>query len=212
LPSIDELEHAIAIGDPGCKFVVARTESARRAVREFTRGGRLVGFTRGQFSLLDLMRALLLKTGPVDVVISTWTAGIRDAQNARWLARRGAIRSLMFLVDRSFASRQPKYARKLADVFGDEAVRYTRTHAKFALLTNDDWSVCVRSSMNLNTNARFEQFDIDDNAELCAFVREHVDELIARAPPGWNPPRGEVERGFARTRRPLSKTKTARAK
>jgi hypothetical protein len=140
--------------------------------------------TKGQFSLLDLIRAVLAQTGPAHLIVSTWTAGIRDVENASMLIKRGKLLSLKLLCDRSFPRRQPKYCRRILEVFGADAIRCTRTHAKFALIGNDDWHVVIRSSMNLNRNPRFEQFDLDDDAELFRFFEEHWLELEHEMPAG----------------------------
>jgi len=58
------------------------------------------------------------------------------------------------LVDRSFATRQPRYCAAVRRLFGDESIRCTRTHAKVALLKNDGWAVTVRSSFHLQLNAK----------------------------------------------------------
>jgi len=183
-------------------YVYGLPKSAEKAVSALAKGARLFGMTRGTFTLLDLVRAILRKTGPADVVISTWTAGIRDAGMARWLQKSGRIRSLVFLVDRSFASRQPEYCRVLRRRFGDECVSTTRTHAKFAVIYNDEWSVVVRSSMNLNKNTRFEQFDIDESVPMREFIMAHVDEMRAIAPRGWFGDYADATRAVEKARKP----------
>jgi hypothetical protein len=135
---------------------------------------RLTGLTGGQFSLLDIVKACLRVSGPADVVVSTWTTGIRDAEAAQWLLENGAMRSFRLLTDTSFATRQPAYCAALLRRFGSGAVRVTRTHAKFALVFNEAWALVCRSSMNLNLNTRFEQFDLDDDRGMLAFFLEHV--------------------------------------
>lgn len=170
---------------PG-RIVVCPVETARAAVAGLEPGSRLFGFTKGQFSLLDLIQALLDRCGPCDVVLSTWTFGIRDAESARALLDRGRIRSLRMLTDRSFPTRQPRYAAALLSLFGPNAIRCTRTHAKFAVLQNEGWSLAVRSSMNLNRNPRYEQFDIDDDPDLCAFLLGHVREIEERMPQAFD--------------------------
>jgi hypothetical protein len=155
---------------------VLASDSAARCLTEFAPGIALTGLTMGQFSLLDLVAAVLEKTGPADVMVSTWTTGIRDIERAAWLLDTGAIRSFRLLTDRSFPQRQPEYCKALINRFGLEAIRSTRTHAKFAVICNEGWNVVVRSSMNLNTNPRFEQFDLDDSAELAAFFVAHADD------------------------------------
>lgn len=135
----------------------------------------ITGLTMGQLSLLDLVEAVLAQTGPASVTVSTWTSGIRDIERAAWLLESGAIQSFALLTDRSFPGRQPAYCQALVARFGVGAIRSTRTHAKFALIRNDRWDICIRSSMNLNANPRFEQFDLDDSAVLCDYFGVHAD-------------------------------------
>jgi len=41
-------------------------------------GGQVIGLTMGQWSLIDLLHSILKKTGPANVVIATWSAGIKE--------------------------------------------------------------------------------------------------------------------------------------
>lgn len=156
--------------------------SAWTALGKLVPGLRLVGLTRGQFSLLDLIRAVLAQTGPADVTISTWTSGIRDAETSAWLLSKGRIRSLRLMLDYGFPRIEPEYALRLVELFGDRCVLLCRTHAKFAIIRNDAWSVCIRSSMNLNRNVRFEQFDLDDDPAICGLFEQFAED-VARATP-----------------------------
>ena len=153
-------------------------KSALAMIGEIRKGERVIGLTKGQFSLIDLLKAVLESTGPADVTVSTWTTGIKDAEEAGWLLDTGKIRSIRFLTDRSFASRQPRYAAAMLRRFGRDAIVCTRTHAKFLIVRGDDLHVAVRSSMNLNRNPRFEQFDLDESPAICDWLSSHVDELV----------------------------------
>ena len=66
----------------------------------------------------------------------------------------------------------------IADLFGPEAIRSTRTHAKFALVRNEAWNVVITSSMNLNLNPRCEQFEMTDDVERCGMFAGFVDALF----------------------------------
>lgn len=163
--------------------------TASEMTRELEPGGRLVGLTGGQFSLMDLIEALLVRTGPADVVIATWTAGVRDTEMADELDRLGLIRSMRLVVDGSFVGRQPQYVDRVRAVFGDDAIRTTSIHAKFVSVRNDDWHLLVRTSMNLNRNKRIELFELDDDRDLCDWWHaEVVDPLWADMPPGLTVP------------------------
>jgi hypothetical protein len=131
----------------------------------------------GQFSLIDLITAIVERIGPADVRLSTWTTGIKDMETAMALLDTGRLRSLQILTDRSFPSRQPAYAARLVQLFGPDAVVCTQVHAKVAVLRAPGWAVTVRSSMNLNRNDRFEQFDLDEGEPLAAFYGAWFDQL-----------------------------------
>jgi hypothetical protein len=178
------------------KFRIACVESAGEALGLLVPGVRMLGFTKGQISMLDLIRAVLAQTGPAHMVLSTWTAGIRDIENARWLADNGDLLSLRFLTDRSFKTRQPDYCRRLVALFGTECIRVSNTHAKFATLRNERWNICIRGSMNLNRNERWENFDLDDDPAVCDFVERIVTELEQLQSPGVDVSNQEVLEAF----------------
>lgn len=95
-----------------------------------------------------------------------------------------AIRSMRMIVDRSFVSRQPAFVERIHELFGVDAVRSTRTHAKFVIVTNAEWAVVVRTSANLNHNPRLEYLQVVDDRDLADFYLRVVDELFAEEEPG----------------------------
>lgn len=169
---------------PRRTIVVAPYQAAEEAVGAIDPGCSIAGVTKGQFSLLDLIRAVSVQTGPAALTLSTWSTGIRDNVNVSLLLERGVFTSVMLLLDRSFAARQPGYVKDVVRVWGNENIRVTHNHAKFFMLRNERWNICCRSSMNLNRNPRLEQFDIDDSLELCEFFAEIVREIYVKIPPG----------------------------
>ncbi len=169
---------------PAPRLAMIPRGPAWQAVAGLQRGGRVIGLTKGQFSMLDLLAALLEQTGPASVSISTWTMGIRDTEGAALLLDQGRMTSLRLYVDRSFPGRQPAYCAAVQRAFGAAAIRMTRIHAKIATIVGGGWSIAVRSSMNLNRNPRFEQFDIDDDARIVGFFAAQFDEMSQEIPPG----------------------------
>jgi hypothetical protein len=110
-------------------------------------------------------------------VVSTWTAANADIKTAYDLLQDKRVRSVRFIVDYSFRTRQPEYCEALRDRFGDDAIRVTSTHAKFTLITNETWKLVLRTSMNLNLNPRFENFELSDDQALSDFMAGMVDEI-----------------------------------
>ncbi len=163
---------------------LAATESASRIFDELEHGTEMLVMTHGQFSLIDALWALLRRPGPADVSIATWTAAGADVTRASQFLNDGRVRRMRWLVDRSFEKRQPAYCATLRGLFGDDAIRTTDTHAKFATIRNDEWDLAIRTSMNLNSNARMETIEVSDDPSLADFLDSVFGERFANQPPG----------------------------
>ncbi len=157
--------------------LAVRGESAVRAIGAITPGCEIYGFTKGQFSCIDIISHCLSKTGPADVFIATWSAAAGDIQSAHRFLQNGKIRSIKFLIDYSFQSRKPEFCQELQDTFGDDAIRVTVTHAKYIMIRNKTWNLVIRTSMNLNYNPRFENFEISDSLPFADFQQNIIDEI-----------------------------------
>lgn len=162
-----------------------RIQSATEAVSGLDRDGmELFGLTKGQFSLTDMIEAILEKTGPADLSISTWTAANGDVTRMLELLSSGAIRSCRWMVDLTFMRRCPQLTFEIRAKFGADAIRVTKTHAKFCTITNDNWQIALRSSMNLNQNPRMESFQVGHDPVLCQFLSEVLDDVWKRQDKG----------------------------
>lgn len=156
---------------------LSKVATARDTIRGFDHDMDVVGLTFGQFSLLDLIQATLDITGPADVTISTWSAGLYDVDAARRFVDDGRIRSIRFVMDSS-AKRGQASAVSISDMFGESSIRTYRSHAKFAIVSNDDWQVVITSSMNLNLNPRCEQFEMTDDEDRARLFLDFVDSIF----------------------------------
>lgn len=161
-----------------------KTDTAAQAFGAVKSGMEVFCLTFGQFSLIDAIEHLVEQAGPCDVVVSTWTAATADADRAAKMLEHGNIRRFRMIVDRSFVARQRAYCQHVVALFGDDAIRTTRTHAKFAVITNDDWHLVVRTSMNLNHNPRLESIEVSDDPALCRFMLDVTDSLYDEGVPG----------------------------
>ena len=161
----------------------SKVANARDTIAGFGHDMDVVCLTFGQFSLLDVIDAALEITGPADVVICTWSAGFYDVDAALRFRDSGRLRSIRFVMDSS-AKRNQASVGDVAEIFGADSVRATRTHAKFAIVRNEAWAVVVTTSMNLNLNPRCEQFEMTDDAERADMFSSFVDALWDELPPG----------------------------
>jgi len=160
---------------------VFNTKYSDDAVVGFDKGCNIIGLTMGRFSLIDLIRSTLEKTGTADVYIATWSAGIKDAHQVKWMVDSKLINKLCFLTDHSYVNRQKKYAASITELFGAENIRTSEMHAKFVVIKNADYNVTIISSMNLNANKTCETFTIHENKEVTdfymGFVNHHFDNM-----------------------------------
>ena len=159
---------------------LVRKQTAAEAIGNLYPGCSIFGLTKGQFSLVELVAVILKQTGPADVFLSTWTASGSDLTEAHGFIKSGAMRSFRCLVDNTFQRRKPAFASLIRELFGIESIRVTRNHAKFCLIRNDNWNLVLNTSMNLNVNARLEDFLLQDNIELAEFLQEFMDEIFHR--------------------------------
>lgn len=163
---------------------VSKRDSASLAIGDIEKNTDLFILTYGQFSLIDALIAILKKTGPAHVSLSTWTAAHAHLDRSAELMGSGNFLSFRLIVDRSFKTRQPKYFNHMKDIFGANCVREITTHAKFMLIQNDEWNIVVRTSMNLNENPRLENIEISDNKDFACFFKNIVDEIFNEFEPG----------------------------
>jgi len=146
---------------------------------------RIMGLTRGQFSLIDLVYSVLKKIGPSDVYIVTWSAGIKDVNNVKWMMDSSLIKKVRLITDHSYKTRQKKYAQSIEELFGVENILTSEIHAKFVLITNDDYKIAIRTSMNLNANKTCESFELDEGGEIFDFYYSFISHLEANQVKGF---------------------------
>lgn len=164
---------------------VFQEQTADAATDGFAKGCHIIGLTMGQFSLIDMIHSILKKTGPADLYIATWSAGIKDANQVAWLLDTNLIRGVRPLTDHSYVNRQAKYAMAIEDLFGKENIRSSEMHAKFVVIKNEEYSVTILSSMNLNANRTCETFTIYEDAPITDFYLRFMDHHFQNMRAGW---------------------------
>lgn len=135
------------------------------------------GLSKGQFSLIDILDAITAQTGPAHLTLSTWTAARADLSRLEEMLAERFV-TVRFLLDFSFQRRQPSLIAHIRKLFGDQSIVVTRNHAKFCLISRDDWRLVIRTSMNLNHNPRLEDVEIKDDPDLYGFLDRIVTEFF----------------------------------
>lgn len=145
-----------------------------KAVINLKKDCRIIGLTNGKFSLIDLIYSILKKIGKSDLIVATWSAGIKDTHQVKWMIDSDLINNFKLLTDHSYKTRQSKYAASIEELFGLENIRTSEMHAKFVLIKNNEYKITIRSSMNLNANKTTELFEIDEGFDIYNFLNNYV--------------------------------------
>lgn len=168
-------------------FVANAAGPASECVESLGVGARIVGVTKGQFGLTELLGAVLRKVrpehGPADVMGWAWSMAPDDARMVAAMRAEGLIRELVVIFDRSFPTRHPEWVPLLRESLG-HAIYATNNHAKVVLVRAGALRLVIQSSMNFNINRRFEHFSVEDDAALFAHWEELTRWMCEHTPAG----------------------------
>lgn len=167
---------------------VLRVKSARRAIEPWAPDMDYEITTGGEFSLLDVVLAVMRRTGPAHLTVVAWTVGLYDSEVVKYKMDAGEILSATFVVDVTMKNGggSAYYAPEFMETFGEERIRTTRVHAKFVTITNEHHKISISSTANLNENQRMELFYFSHDPARADWYDEVVAELFRTVPPGWN--------------------------
>jgi|SRR5580765_2383778 len=139
--------------------------SAAEAIGRITAETNLFLVTRGQFSMIDMVRHVLADLGPAAVSLWTWAIADYEVEVLGGLMADQNLTTARLILDRSAEHRNGPIVRHWRERFGDDTVRVCKNHAKIARVWTADRRVLIRGSMNLNFNPRFENADLTVNGE-----------------------------------------------
>ena len=147
-----------------------RKEAAKHFLEPLFRGVSRFGFSKGHFSLIDIIDELFTLLPGGHFTLSTWTAARANLGRLQGIIESRPVASFRLLIDSTFQSRQPALLHALRGTYGKDSIRITKNHAKFLLYSWQDYRLVIRTSMNLNHNPRFENIDLCDNPDLFNFI------------------------------------------
>jgi hypothetical protein len=133
--------------------------------------------TRGQFSMIDIVAALLNQTGPAKVSIWTWCVADYELDAFEFFFNEKSITDATLVIDIAGQRRNVDLVKRWVNLFGENSCRVVKNHAKIATVYNDDWQLLARGSMNLNNNPRYEQCDISEGGQPFDLVKKVEKEM-----------------------------------
>ncbi len=127
--------------------------------------------------MIDAILHTLDCVGPAAVSVWTWTVAEYEIECLKRLQMDGRVTSGRMVIDHGALKKNAAIIREWKSSFGPESVRYVVNHAKLATVSNGDYKVLLRGSMNLNRNPRFEQLDVTEGGADFDLVKRLEDEL-----------------------------------
>lgn len=153
-------------------------KTASECIGEIRNNMSLFAITRGQFSMIDAVLACLDQTKtPATISVWTWTIAEYEIECMQRLMADKRLKSGRLIIDSGARKKNIELINQWRASFGSNSVKYVVNHAKIATIETDEYKLLLRGSMNLNFNARFEQFDITEGGEDFNLVKEIENEL-----------------------------------
>lgn len=125
--------------------------------------------SEGDWSMHQMLLALLDITGPAAVYISSYAMGETPARVLAQLYDKGGF-SFHCVLDNRVEVRTAGSLQLISEICCSYAL--VDTHAKVTIITNNEWNLCVIGSANYTENKRFEAGIICNDANVASL---HID-------------------------------------
>ena len=112
----------------------------------------------GNWSMHQLLLAILDITGPAVVHLSTYALSETPTRHLVQMKDKGLIKDLYCIIDNRVDTRTAATLQIIKSISTDFAL--VDTHAKVTVVTNDDWTITVNGSANYTQNKRYESGSI----------------------------------------------------
>jgi hypothetical protein len=127
--------------------------------------------------MIDAVQHAVAAAAPATISLWTWTVAEYEVQCLESLQHNSGVVAGRLIIDEGARKKNAQIIANWKTSFGPESVRYVRNHAKIATVEGNGLRICLRGSMNLNHNPRFEQLDVTEGGQDFDLVRQIEDEL-----------------------------------
>lgn len=178
--SFDYQKHtggAIFTPDDEAVAVSGRFLKMRNSIGDIQQGKVIWFVTGAQWAMHDLLRYVLMQTGPGKVRAFTWAISSPGALMLVNMKDAGMITGLDFIINPIMH----KMSAEAICVMKNHAenMAFAQCHAKGFLIENDKWHISCFSSANFSNNPRIEAGAISTNTDVYAMNKKWFDAIIA---------------------------------
>ncbi|MBE2229965.1 MAG: hypothetical protein IAE96_04895 [Chitinophagaceae bacterium] len=134
--------------------------------------------TDGDWSMHDMLMAILDRTGPANVYLSSYAFSEFPARLIADMKSRGIIRELHCLIDKRLDVRSASALNIIRNTA--TRLRLVRTHAKVTVIENDQHLIAVVGSANYTSNKRYEAGVILADRDAALFHKKWITDAFDR--------------------------------
>jgi hypothetical protein len=133
----------------------ADSESAlTKAIGSIVNGRDHHYYSWGNFNLVRLIAYLIKQTGPVHLMMTSYSFSTKSIEQLQHHINKGLILSFRVILDNRVRVMSPKPFQMIMNSFD---YRCISVHAKVALLWNDHWKITIVTSQNATDNPKLER-------------------------------------------------------
>ena len=152
---------------PKSAFFIADPEKAlTKAIGQLENGKEHHYYSWGNFNLVRLIAYLIRQTGPVNILMTSYSFSTKSIEQLQNYINKGLIRSFRIILDNRVRVMSPKPFQMIMNSFD---YRCISVHAKVALLWNDQWKITIVTSQNATDNPKLERGTIFTDEEVFNF-------------------------------------------
>ena len=129
-------------------------EKIREIVGQLPVTGAVFFMTNGAWSNIRLIEYLLDCSGPAELYFSTWSLSAEAVRKFVSWRDAGTIRRLVAVLDEGIRNRKPEIYQEAIAAFPE--LKFTKCHAKVAVIIGVQRSFCIMGSANFTRNPRRE--------------------------------------------------------
>jgi hypothetical protein len=147
----------------------------RDAIGTIEQGKSIVFISAGSWALHDLLRYVLMQTGPADVDAFTWSISVPGATQIINLLESGQIREFSFIAHMMMKKWSAAATQMLKT--HTKRLHLSHIHAKGFILRNENWQISCISSANYTNNPAIEGGIISTSPEVWEQNRKWIDAI-----------------------------------
>jgi len=159
-----------------CKHLMPQSRKLKSVIDLIAADSCVYWVSNGDWSMHELLTALLSVTGTADVYISTYALGETPGRIVTQLKTSGMIRKLYTIID-SRVDVRTAGSFQLINAISDKMV-LVDTHAKVTAIVSDTMKLAVIGSANYTENKRYECGIITTNADAVDMQIEWINKAL----------------------------------